>query len=650
MCGVAGIFSIDSMALPEISELETMARQLRHRGPDGAGFYCEGPMGLAHTRLSIIDLAGGAQPIHNENKQIWTIFNGEIFNYLELRQELESRGHQFYTHTDTEVLVHLYEEYGDDFLQYLNGQFAIAIWDIPAQRLLLARDRVGIAPLYYTNANGRLMFASEIKAILAVREAAPTINLQAFNQLLHFWSPVSPNSIFTDVKELSPGTFLTIQLNKPETLKIQRYWDWQFSAEQKNYSESEQSDLYQELHDLLVDATQIRLRADVPVGAYLSGGLDSSVLLALIRNHTQTSTKSFSLGFSDASHDESAYQSIVANHLKTDNSRIICKPDDIAQEFLSCIWNTESPVLRTAAAPMRMLSRLVRDQNYKVVLTGEGSDEVFGGYDIFKEAKVRHFWAANPDSNWRAGLLKRLYPYLDISGKRASQFLAPFFGQGLDKSDAWYFSHLPRWEMTSKSKLFLAADQLSQMQDSALDELEVTLPKALDQWRLLQKGQYIEAKTLMGGYLLSSQGDRMLMANSIEGRFPFLDHRVIEFANRLPVKMKLKVLKEKCILRQTMSQYLPKDIIHREKQPYRAPDAIAFFQNGKSTADYVDDLLSDDKITRYGYFDVNKVRFLVKKARSGGVTSTKDNQSLVMILSTQIWHYHFVENFQNFKQ
>ncbi len=649
MCGIAGIISLNSKDLPQLPELQQMAKQLRHRGPDGEGFYCQNATGLAHTRLSIIDLTGGTQPIHNEDKTIWTIFNGEIFNYLELRELLVARGHIFYTHSDTEVLVHLYEEYGDDFLQHLNGQFALAIWDLQQQKLLLARDRVGITPLFYTQQKGRLIFASEVKAILAAFDQSPQMNLQAFNQLLYFWAPVSPESIFDGIQSLAPGHFLTVDLHDAE-IKIKKYWDWQFPQEKINYSEKNESSLCEELHDLLVDATQIRLRADVPVGAYLSGGLDSSVLLALIRRHTQNRTKSFSLGFSEASHDESTYQTLVADYLQTDNSRIQCKPEDIAREFLPCIWNTESPLLRTAAAPMRILSQLVRNQGYKVVLTGEGSDEVFGGYDIFKEAKVRHFWAANPQSNWRAGLLKRLYPYLDISGQRASQFLAPFFGQGLDQADAWYFSHLPRWDMTAKAKMFLSPEISGKMRNALLEDLQSTLPDQIENWSLLQKGQYVEAKTLMSGYLLSSQGDRMLMANSVEGRFPFLDHRVIEFANRLPVKLKLKVLKEKYILRKTMSQYLPAEIIHRQKQPYRAPDAIAFFQNGQATAEYLDDLLSDEKISRYGYFDLNKVKLLLKKARAGSVTSTKDNQSLVMIISTQIWHYHFVENFLNFKR
>lgn len=647
MCGIAGIISLDSKDLPQLPELQQMAKQLRHRGPDGEGFYCQNTVGLAHTRLSIIDLAGGTQPIHNEDKTVWTIFNGEIFNYLELRELLIARGHVFYTHSDTEVLVHLYEEYGDDFLQHLNGQFALVIWDLRKERLLLARDRVGIAPLFYSQQNGRLIFASEVKAILAAMDQAPQMNAQAFNQLLYFWSPVSPDSIFDGIQSLSPGTFLTVDLQDPE-IKIKQYWDWLFPVEKIDSGKNEKQ-LCEELLDLLVDATQIRLRADVPVGAYLSGGLDSSVLLALIRHHTQTPTKSFSLGFNEASHDESNFQRLVADYLQTDNSRVVCTAKDIASEFLPCIWNTETPLLRTAAAPMRILSRLVRNQGYKVVLTGEGSDEVFGGYDIFKEAKVRHFWAANPQSNWRAALLKRLYPYLDISGKRASQFLAPFFGQGLDQADAWYFSHLPRWDMTSKAKMFLSAETASAMRDSLLEDLQSTLPAAIEGWSLLQKGQYIEAKTLMGGYLLSSQGDRMLMGNSVEGRFPFLDHRVIEFANQLPSRLKLKVLKEKYILRKTMNQYLPAEIVHREKQPYRAPDAIAFFQNGQATAEYLDDLLSDEKISRYGYFDLNKTRLLLKKARAGNVTSTKDNQSLVMIISTQIWHYHFVENFLQFK-
>lgn len=647
MCGIAGIVDLAGQQPPTENELAAMARQLSHRGPDGQGFYCVAPAGLAHTRLSIIDLEGGAQPIHNEDQSVWVVFNGEIFNYVELRAELAQQGHRFYTHSDTEVIVHLYEQHGDAFVQFLNGQFAIALWDTRRQRLLLARDRVGIAPLYYSkNANGRLLFASEVKALLPVLGQTPRLNADALDQIFTFWATVSPQTLFEGIHELSPGMLLTLDANG-ETLS--RYWDWQFPTSRDGYLQDSEENLCEQLHALLVDATQIRLRADVPVGAYLSGGLDSSVLTALIHHHSQTPLRTFSIGFDSESLDESSYQQLMIDHLGADHSRIQCSNDDVANGFLKTLWHTETAILRTAPTPMRLLSGLVRQQNYKVVLTGEGSDEVFGGYDIFKEAKIRQFWARNPDSAWRPRLLQRLYPYLDLSPGRAQSYVQNFFGIGLDNPSLPWFAHLPRWDTTAKAKQFFSASLRDQLRSTAVDRLQASLPEAIGRWHPFARGQYVEAKMLMGSYLLTSQGDRMLMANSVEGRFPFLDHRVIEFANQLPPSLKMKGLNEKYLLKKTMAKYLPDAIVNRHKQPYRAPDAPAFFPGaGGQTPAFVDDLLSEDKLTRYGYFDAKKVGMLIKKARRGDAMGYKDNQAIVGILATQGWHHLFIENNQRY--
>jgi asparagine synthase (glutamine-hydrolysing) len=283
-----------------------------------------------------------------------------------------------------------------------------------------------------------------------------------------------------------------------------------------------------------------------------------------------------------------------------------------------------------------------------VVLTGEGADEVFGGYDIFKEGKIRQFWARNTQSAWRPLLLKRLYPYLDLSPGRAQAYTQNFFGIGLDNPASPFFAHLPRWDTTSKAKHFFSDALRAQLSSTALDRLQATLPSAISSWHPFARSQYVEAKMLMGGYLLCSQGDRMLMANAVEGRFPFLDHRVIEFASRLPPKLKMKVLTEKYLLKKTMSRYLPDAIVNRHKQPYRAPDAPAFFasQSGK-TPEFVDDLLSESKLASYGYFDPKRVSLLVKKARRGDAMANKDNQAIVGILSAQAWHHLFIEQHHN---
>lgn len=625
---------------PDRSTLEDMVSLLHHRGPDGYGYYQDERVGLAHARLSIIDLAGGDQPIHNETRTVYTIFNGEIFNYIELRRDLEQRGHQFYTHSDTEVIVHLYEEYGADFVQHLNGQFAIAVWDIPRQRLLLVRDRIGIVPLFYTVQQGKLIFASEVKSILRALKQSPRLNIAALDQLMTFWAPVSPNTVFKDIYELAPGKLLIAEAGET---RIKTYWEWRYPHKDAVIADADVDSLAEQLHDLLVDATQLRLRADVPVGAYLSGGLDSSVTTAIIHNHTKVPLRTFSIGFDDAELDESDYQQQLIKHLSADHSRIQCGYADIAEQFLQTIWHTEAPILRTAPIPMGMLSGLVRQQQYKVVLTGEGSDEVLGGYDLFKEGKIRQFWAKFPDSEVRPLLLKKLYPYLDISKKQGLVYLKSFFGIGLDHPELPYFSHMTRWATTAKCKEFFSDDVKAQLAATIEDSVCETLPADIGQWHAFHQAQYIESKLLMSGYLLCSQGDRMLMRNSVEGRFPFLDHRVIEFANRLHPKYKMFGLNEKYLLKKAMARYLPPSIVQRYKQPYRAPDIPSFFH--AKTPAYIEALLAPEKIQDYGYFDPARVGRLVAKIKNGRAIGYKDNMAFVGILSTQAWHHLFIENF-----
>ena len=641
MCGLTGIFNITGTKPIHKELLGSMVSQINHRGPDGTGFYLDEHIGLAHARLSIIDLEGGAQPIHNEDSTVWVVFNGEIFNYVELREELKQQGHKFYTHTDTEVIVHLYEQYQENFVNYLNGQFAIALWDKTKNKLLMVRDRIGIAPLFYCQQGDQLLFGSEVKSMLPAFNNSPVLNPDALDQLMTFWSPVSPQTIFQGVSEVSPGEMVIVQAGN---LTNKRYWDWEFPVSNE-YRGGSETQLVEELHDLLVDATKIRLRSDVPVGAYLSGGLDSSVIVAIIHHYGNVPLRTFSIGFDEGEFDEGSYQDMLIKHLDTQHSRIQCSNDDIADSFLQTIWHTESPILRTAPVPMRRLSKLVHDKNYKVVLTGEGADEVLGGYDIFKEGKIRQFWSKNIDSSFRPVLLKRLYPYLDISKGRSQTYIRTFFGTALDKPDSPFFTHFPRWNTTSKIKEFFSQNMNDHLRDDAMQRIESTLPDDIHNWHPFNRGQYVEAKSLMGGYLLCSQGDRMLLSNSVEGRFPFLDHRVIEFANSVHPKYKMKALNEKNLLKKAFAKYLPPKIVKRYKQPYRAPDIPSFFSG--AMPDYVQELLSNDKLQNYGYFDPDKVSRLIKKIQKGRAIGHKDNMALVGILSTQAWHYHFVENFSN---
>jgi len=643
MCGIAGIFNLTGKKPITRTDLVKMTDQLSHRGPDGKGYYCDSYVGFGHARLSIIDLDTGKQPIHNEDKSVWVVFNGEIFNYIELRKMLKKKGHIFYTSTDTEVLVHLYEEYGTKFVKYLNGQFAFALWDRKNIKLLLVRDRVGIVPLFYTIKNNQLIFASEIKAILPIINKTPILNTQALDQILTFWSPLSPDTIFKDIYEVSPGNIIEVQNDR---YKIESYWEWSF-PENNTYDSRPFEEQIEELHHILIDATKIRLRSDVPVGAYLSGGLDSSVLVALIHNYGGVPLRTFSIGFDDESLDESLYQKLMIQHVKTDHSHVKCHSKSIADNFIRTIWNTETPVVRTGPVPMGLLSKLVHEQGYKVVLTGEGSDEILGGYDLFKETKIRQFWAKNPDSSLRPILLKRLYPYLDLTQSQTISYLKKFFGDALDNSELLYFSHIPRWKTTARCKEFFSEDVNNNLSIDSIDRMLQVIPDSMKNWHYFNRAQYLEAKSLMAGYLLSSQGDRMLMSNSIEGRFPFLDHRLIEFSSKIHPNNKMKVLNEKYLLKQAMKKYVPNSIIDRSKQPYRAPDISGFFFD--KNIDYVEHLLSEQTIRKYNYFDPKKVNMLYKKIRNGRAIGYKDNMSLVSILSTQIWHYLFVENYtENF--
>ncbi|MDP3876876.1 MAG: asparagine synthase (glutamine-hydrolyzing) [Methylobacter sp.] len=641
MCGINGIAALSMQTNISERDVRSMLPPLQHRGPDGHGVYIDPGrrIGLGHTRLSIIDLAGGAQPMHNEDSSVWVTFNGEIFNYLELRADLIKHGHCFYTDSDTEVIVHAYEHYGDDFVQQLNGQFAIALWDEGRRRLLLVRDRAGILPLFYTRQGERLLFASEIKALLPQLTTAPIISPAALDQIFTFWAPRSPNTLFENIFEVSPGHLLTVENG---CVSESRYWDWQF-PEQGDYLAGSDSELGEQLYALLADATAIRLRADVPVGAYLSGGLDSSALVSLIRHYSAAPLKTFSIGFEQAALDESAFQQQMIDHLGVENSRICCTNGDIAEHFPATVFHAETAILRTAPTPMRQLSGLVRASGYKVVLTGEGADETLGGYDLFKEAKIRQFWARQPQSEWRPLLLKALYPYLETSGAQSQSYLRNYYSIGLDKPEQPGFSHLTRWFTTAQCKVFFSQALNAALREEAAAGLTGRLPAAFGRWHPSNRAHYLEAKTLMGGYLLCSQGDRMLMANSVEGRFPFLDHRVIEFANRLNPRLKMRALNEKYLFKQAMKKHLPQQIIERHKQPYCAPDIPAFFSAQPPA--YVDDLLSADKLKRYGYFDAPKVGLLLNKARRGSSLAYKDNMALVGVLSTQLCHYFFIEQF-----
>lgn len=642
MCGIAGIIDFkgckNSQAL-----LRQMLGIIRHRGPDAFGIYQNDGAALASTRLSIIDLNTGDQPIHNEDESIWVVLNGEIFNYPELRELAKSRGHRFHTSTDTEVLVHLYEDEGPQLLDRLNGQFAFAIWDVRKRMLLLGRDRMGIRPLFYHLDSDRLVFASEIKALFVYPDIRRRMNIQTLGDIFTCWAPLGSETPFEGVFQIPPGHYAVYS---KDGMQCSPYWNLAFH--ETGPWERPVSDWMEELTELLLDATRIRLRADVPVGAYLSGGLDSTLITTLIKRNFNNELCTFSVGFSDNRFDEAVFQRRAVESLQTNHKSIRCTENGIGSLFRDVVWHAETPLLRTGPAPLFMLSGLVRDQNFKVVLTGEGADELFAGYNIFKEDKVRRFWARRPESTLRPRLLERLYPYVFSQGNgKGKVFLTQFFKKGLQEVDSPVYSHLLRWENTAQLKSFFRQELQQEMGglDNFVKRFMGLLPKEFAEWGSISRAQYTEMSIFLTNYLLSSQGDRMAMGHSVEGRFPYLDHRVVEFASRVPARYRMNGLKEKFLLKQIARDLIPPELIERPKQPYRAPISKCFL--GPAAPDYAGDLLSESSIRSKGYFDVKKVLGLLDKCRrqAGELLSERENMAVVGILSTQLVDELFLQDF-----
>jgi asparagine synthase (glutamine-hydrolysing) len=637
MCGIAGYFALTPRPLAPREVLERMVEAVRHRGPDAGGVYLDARAALGHRRLSIIDLSGGAQPLSTADQRLWVTFNGEIFNYVELTEELTKRGRTFRTRSDTETILHAYAEYGPRCVESFNGDFAYAVWDRDRERLVMARDRMGVRPLYYTVHEGVLVFASEVKSLFRYPGVRAELDPLGLDQTFTFWSPLAPRTAFKGVSEVPPGHQLIAENG---SFRVEPYWQLRFPrrSEQVAMTETEAGD---KVENLLADATRIRMRADVPVGAYLSGGFDSSATTALAQRHNE-GLRTFSLEFEVPELDESVYQRQLVEALGTDHSALRCMNGDIAAIFPQVIRHTERPIVRSAPAALFLLSRQVRDHGFKVVLTGEGADEVFGGYDIFKEALVRRFWSRQPQSKWRPLLLRRLYPYLAGLQSQPVKYLQAFFGNGLENHDDPLFSHLPRFALTRRITQFYSGDLRSTINGyDPLQELRETLPADFASWHPLSRAQYLETGCLLPGYILSSQGDRVAMAHGVEGRFPFLDHRVVELGATLPARLKVQGLREKHVLRKQLGRHLPSSIVERPKQPYRAPDSESFV---KERSGYVDALLAPDAIARAGYFEPRAVRRLVEKCRNPhGAVSAGDNMAFVGILSTQLLHSSFIQ-------
>ncbi len=637
MCGIAGIFNLNNKPA-SVDVLKNMLGQIRYRGPDECGVYSNNNLGIGNVRLSIIDLSTGQQPMSNSDKSLWIVYNGEVFNYIELREELTKKGVKFYTGSDTEVVLNYYEYYEEKCLDYFNGQFIFAIWDTRKESLFLARDRMGIRPLFYSMQNNEFIFGSEIKAILASKQISAELNYTGLQQVFHFWSTLSPTTCFKNIFEIPPGHYLIVNKNK---FVLKKYWELKFPTDQNGLITNLET-AKEALGALLEDSVRLRLRADVPVAAYLSGGIDSSATTYYIKKVACQNLNTFSIGFSDEDFDETNFQNEVAAYLETQHYGLTCTNQDIADNFPEVIRHTEIPVTRTAPVPMYLLSQNVRKHNIKVVITGEGADEMLGGYNIFKEMYIRRFWSKYPDSKYRPLLLKKLYPYIPQLQDQNSKVLKFFFGYRLNETDSPLYSHLLRWNNSSRISGFLHPDIREIIRDydpyqTIIDKLDLSF----NQYSPLSKAQWLESNIFMSGYLLSSQGDRMAMANSVEGRYPFLDHRVVEFCTQLHPDLKLNGLNEKYLLKKLIKGKIPDSVVNRSKQAYRAPISGSFFN--KHQPGYVNELLSKRIIRKYGVFDPSKTEVLVKKLKDNQASEV-ENMALAAILSTQLIYQQFIVN------
>ena len=632
MCGITGFLGYYRERGEQKDTLKRMISVLGHRGPDGWGFYTDPHVALGHARLSIQDLAGGHQPMTTERYVI--SYNGEIFNFIELRAELEKRGVKFRTTCDTEIVLKAFEMDGPTVFSSFNGQFAILLWDKKKKVLTIARDRYGIRPLYVLDHKGVFYFASELKCFDRIPGFRRSFNMK--NLLEHglLWNTLGDRTVFNDIISLPAGDYAEYCIGEDP-----RYYSYYQLGENYDDPSADYEQAREDMVDLLSDAVRLRLRSDVPVGNYLSGGIDSSVIAHLTKIHNKDRFKTFAVSFTDKGYDESAYQREMVDRLKSDHIDLKIDYTMINGCLADAAYHFERPVFRTAPVPLYLLSKKVREENIKVVLTGEAADEILCGYDVFKEVRMLQMWRDNRDTANVGELLGQLYPHLShYKDKTQMGFMKMYYEDFLDDFDNDLMGLNIRMNNNRILGSYLNKDYaVSYDKEELLANLRETLPADYGRWSLLQKEQYLEMKTLLPGYLLSSQGDRMSMGHSVEGRYPFLDHRLVEKAFAYPDEYKLKGFSQKHILRDAFRDVVPPSIIDRPKQPYQAPDLKSFFTEGHLTEEAAP-FLSDKAVDRAGVFDKKYVNRLITKfsRRMPKQIGYRDNMLITFILSTQM--------------
>jgi asparagine synthase (glutamine-hydrolysing) len=582
MCGIAGYIDLNNDARVNKRVLVDMTDSLTHRGPDASGHFVERQVGLGFRRLSIIDKEGGNQPLYGEDGSIVSICNGEIFNYQELRESLVKKGHSFRTRCDVEVLPHLYEEYGDDFLQLLNGQFAFALYDRLKRRLLLARDHFGINPLYYTVTDNQFIFASEIKAILRHPSVQPEVNLTGLDQVLSFPGLVSPQTMFKGIHSLKSGHLLVVEKGN---VRVHEYWDLDYPKLNEVPEAREESYYVDQLRELFTRSVGYRLQADVPVGFYLSGGLDSSMIAGMISKLSAEQRHSFSITFKERQISEDKYQRLVAEHVGSEHHDIHFGWSEIADRLRDMIYHCETPVKESYNTCSMALSAAARQSGVPVVLTGEGADELFAGYvgyrfDQFGLRRAEKF-----------GLEQAL----------EEELREKLFG---DKNLFYETDYAALREI--KNALY-APDVVDELESFDCLNHPLVNKERLRGRHPIHQRSYLDFKLRLSDHLIADHGDRMALANSVEARYPFLDIDLIEFSREVPPELKLNQFTEKYVLRKVAEGLVPPQILSREKYGFHAPGSPYLL---RQSLEWVNDLLSYERIKRQGFFNADTVERL----------------------------------------
>ena len=619
MCGIAGKLYRDPARHVEPDVLEAMCQTLVHRGPDDMGVYLDGPVGLAMRRLSVIDVDAGRQPIHNEDRTVWTVYNGEIYNFAELRQELEARGHRFSTRTDTEVIVHLYEERGLDFVQALNGMFAIALWDTARRRLVLARDRLGIKPLYVAALPDRLLFGSEIKALLA-DGMHTTVDLDALSLYLSLMYIPAPHTIYREIRKLEAGHLLVWQNGQ---LTDHRYWNLAEASNRPGPRDPEAA--AEALLPLLTDAVRRQLVADVPLGAFLSGGLDSSTVVALARRVHSGAIKTFSIGFDDPSYDERADARLIAERFETEHTELTVTPD-AAGLVPRLVEHFDEPFADASAIPTYYLSQLTR-RHVTVAVGGDGGDEVFAGYVTYRADKLARWYARLPRPVAER-LIPALVRRLPVSeGKVSFDFKARrFVASALLDADRRHYAWKAFTDESMKRALF--SDDVVRRLDGSLDAFGVFRSRydEVPDADALNRALYVDTAVYLPDDILVKV-DRMSMAHSLEVRVPLLDHRVVEFAFGLPGTLKMPGLALKSLLKRTMRGILPPATASKRKAGFNVPMAAWLKRDLRPL---VDQYLSPHRVKGQGFFRPETVTGLVADHLAGRADYSRNIWALLI--------------------